>query len=438
MGKLISVTTPLRPTADQARHLQNLTAEARHLHRWIRRWLRARAAGMHLNLGDALALAEAGAPLPQVADEARLRVPHAALRELQDLTFRDRPACWRHLPQGVAQGIATANSKRLAHHRDGSTARQMLPLLPLDEVPLDLAAQPLDAYHVTLAGLASPIVADLWRLPADLTMALLMQADDRTRSAHDRVAAIHERMLSGYPEALLTLYPHADALALQTLRVPTLTRDRARPHRADHVLLTEVTEPDGGVVPALRWSIRIPDAYYPAAHLDDTVGADVGVRNLVTLADRAQVWHVPRRAQVRHLPPPDPRSAPEILLHAQARRVVLDAARPELEAALHRTLGYRRAHIEALSYTNMREQGRVPWAPGAMQLSGAAAWGGWVQMLAPLTGTVVCEVDPAGTSTTCPDCGQPCERPEPYDMILCPVHGPHDADAAGARMIRLG
>ncbi|AFD26700.1 hypothetical protein DGo_CA2773 [Deinococcus gobiensis I-0] len=437
MGKLIPSPTPLRPTTDQAAHLTRLITEARSLHIWLRRYLRLRGAGIPLGLPEALRRVDAGAALPDVDDFQKMQMPNDALAELRGLTFAERPARWQHVPQSVALGIVAANTNRLKRHRSGESARYMFPLLRLDDVPLDAAVQPLDLHHVLLAGLPTPIVTDLWALPADLSTALMIEADDRARAVHARTAAVHERVRSGCPDALLELYPHAELLALQRDRTPTLTRDRERPHRADHVWLTEVTESSGEVVPALRWSIRVPDRHLPAASIDDTIGADVGLRNLVTLADRSQVWHVPRRAQVRSLPSTDPRSAAALLVDAQARRMILEAARPELEAALVRTLSYRRANIEALSYQGMRDHGRVPWAPGAMHLSGAAVWGTWVELLAPVTGTQVRRVNPAGTSTTCPHCGLLCVRPAPYDIVECPTHGAMDADEAGARMIRL-
>ena len=157
-----------------------------------------------------------------------------------------------------------------------------------------------------------------------------------------------------------------------------------------------------------------------------------------SLANTKTVWRYPRQAPVRHLPAPDPASAAQLLTHAQARRIVLESAQFHLETALSKVLTYKQAHIEALSYQGMKEHGRVPWAPEAVQLSGAAAWPTWVELLAPLTGTRVQRIDPAGTSTTCPVCGQPCERPEPYTTVICPTHGSLDADAVAARMIRRG
>jgi transposase len=43
-------------------------------------------------------------------------------------------------------------------------------------------------------------------------------------------------------------------------------------------------------------------------------------------------------------------------------------------------------------------------------------------------------VNPAGTSITCHLCAARCTRPR-QDTVICPVHGPMDADVNGARNI---
>jgi putative transposase len=65
---------------------------------------------------------------------------------------------------------------------------------------------------------------------------------------------------------------------------------------------------------------------------------------------------------------------------------------------------------------------------------------GWAQFTSILTGKAeeagrrVVFVDPAGTSIGCHQCGRRCERPR-QDTVICPVHGPMDADVNGARNI---
>jgi len=65
---------------------------------------------------------------------------------------------------------------------------------------------------------------------------------------------------------------------------------------------------------------------------------------------------------------------------------------------------------------------------------------GWAQFTSILTGKAaeagrqVILVNPAGTSITCYRCGRRCERPQ-QKTVICPVHGPVDADVNGARNI---
>ncbi len=65
---------------------------------------------------------------------------------------------------------------------------------------------------------------------------------------------------------------------------------------------------------------------------------------------------------------------------------------------------------------------------------------GWAQFIGILTGKAaeagrrVVLVNPAGTSIGCHRCGRRCERPQ-QKTVICPVHGPVDADVNGARNI---
>jgi putative transposase len=65
---------------------------------------------------------------------------------------------------------------------------------------------------------------------------------------------------------------------------------------------------------------------------------------------------------------------------------------------------------------------------------------GWAQFASILTGKAeeagrhVVFVNPVGTSTRCHRCGHQCTRPR-QDSVICPVHGPMDADLNAARNI---
>ena len=65
---------------------------------------------------------------------------------------------------------------------------------------------------------------------------------------------------------------------------------------------------------------------------------------------------------------------------------------------------------------------------------------GWAQFTSILVGKAeeagrrVILVNPAGTSIGCHQCGRRCARPR-QDTVICPAHGPMDADVNGARNV---
>jgi putative transposase len=68
-----------------------------------------------------------------------------------------------------------------------------------------------------------------------------------------------------------------------------------------------------------------------------------------------------------------------------------------------------------------------------------AGWGQFASILAGKAeeaGRRIVLVDPRNTSKTCHQCGARCTRPR-QDTVICPVHGPMDADVNGARNIAL-
>jgi putative transposase len=108
--------------------------------------------------------------------------------------------------------------------------------------------------------------------------------------------------------------------------------------------------------------------------------------------------------------------------------------------------------VERLRVANMTRRPRPkpdPAQPGASLPNGAAAKAGlnrsvldagWAQFTKILAGKAeeagrrVIWVNPAGTSIGCHRCGARCVRPR-QDTVICPVHGPMDADVNGARNV---
>jgi len=108
--------------------------------------------------------------------------------------------------------------------------------------------------------------------------------------------------------------------------------------------------------------------------------------------------------------------------------------------------------VEQLRVANMTRRPKPkpdPAMAGEYLPNGAAAKAGlnkiildagWTQFTRILAGKAeeagrrVIWVNPAGTSTGCHLCGRRCTRPQ-QDTVICPVHGPMDADVNGARNI---
>ena len=108
--------------------------------------------------------------------------------------------------------------------------------------------------------------------------------------------------------------------------------------------------------------------------------------------------------------------------------------------------------VERLRVANMTRRPKPrpdPGQPGGYLPNGAAAKAGlnkvildagWAQFIQILAGKAeeagrrVIWVNPAGTSIGCHQCGHRCTRPR-QDTVICPRHGPMDADVNGARNI---
>lgn len=194
------------------------------------------------------------------------------------------------------------------------------------------------------------------------------------------------------------------------------------------------------------------------------VGVDMGVARFLTTSDGEVV--------------PNPKflaASAEVIADLQARK---DRARPgsgnrkrlrHKLAREWRKVGNRRRDfhhntaralvgscdavaLERLRTANMTRLPRPrpdPARPGAYLPNGAAAKAGlnqavldagWAQFTTIIVGKAeeagrrVILVNPAGTSITCHRCGARCTRPR-QDTVICPVHGPIDADLNGARNV---
>ena len=237
------------------------------------------------------------------------------------------------------------------------------------------------------------------------------------------------------------------------------------------VLKVMMHRPQLGVVKTLtlkregrQWFVVLSFDDVPARPLPVTgedVGVDVGVARFVTLSD-GQIVENPRFT----------RNAAVELAEAQqtvARRVKgsqnQKRARRKVAGIHHKTRrrrldfhhktalklveDYDVIVLEDLKITNMIKRAKPkpdPKAPGQYLPNGGAAktglnrsisdaaWGQFTSILeakAESAGRRVMFVNPAYTSITCHICGLKGERPQ-QDTVICPVHGPLDADLNGA------
>jgi putative transposase len=213
-----------------------------------------------------------------------------------------------------------------------------------------------------------------------------------------------------------------------------------------------------------RWFVVLSCDDVPARPLAPTgreIGLDVGVARFATTSDGEVI--------------PNPRftreSADELAAAQQAlarkKRGSSNRRRAKAKIAeFHRKIRNRRADFhhktaralvdecDVIALENLNTAGMTrrpkpkpdPDQPGSHLLNNAAAKSGlnksildtgWAQFTSILTAKVeetgrrVVFVNPAYTSIDCHRCGRRCTRPQ-QDTVVCPVHGPLDADRNGA------
>jgi putative transposase len=231
-------------------------------------------------------------------------------------------------------------------------------------------------------------------------------------------------------------------------------------HRAVQGMVKTVTLKREG----RRWYVVLSCDHVPACPLPATgreVGVDVGVARFATASDGEKI--------------PNPKytraSAAELAAAQQSfgRKQRGSANRRRAKAKVgevHRRIRDRRRDfhhktaralvnscdaigLENLSTAGMTKRPRPkpdPDEPGKFLPNGAAAKGGlnksildagWAQFASILAAKAeeaerrIVFVNPAGTSINCHRCGRRCTRPR-QDTVICPGHGPMDADLNGA------
>jgi putative transposase len=213
-----------------------------------------------------------------------------------------------------------------------------------------------------------------------------------------------------------------------------------------------------------RWYVVLSCDDVPASPLPATgrvIGLDVGVARFATTSDGEVI------SNPRFLRESEAELATAQQSLARKRRGSANRRRAkEKVAEVHRRIRNRRVDfhhktaralvescdviaVEKLNIAGMSKRARPvpdPEQPGAFLPNGAAAksglnkvildagWGQFAGILsakAEDAGRRVIPVDPRYTSITCHQCGARCTRPR-QATVICPEHGPMDADVNGA------
>ncbi|THF70957.1 hypothetical protein E7T06_05220 [Deinococcus sp. Arct2-2] len=369
------------------------------------------------------ALTQANGALTTVLHGTTLRAGAPALTrdEIAYLLTLVSPALEASLPPSVWPSVISQCCTRFQRRRDSSASEPSL--------PLDVQIQAIGEMHVHVTGQPDLVVADLWRLPLGLTEALVCTGNDHVRAVQHQGHTLRTADTAGSPAALTQLHD------LIRLHGPVIGRPpghtgvhRTQPHRAQFADLTCQIGVDGKEIWLLTCTVRVPPGWLPRAHRQDTVGVDVGVRALVTWADATDAGQLLRTT----LPVGDwrPQQPATLLSAAWVRRMQFERTQAGLDQVIRHLLTYRRVAIEQLAW-----RGLTAGIREAMTLNGVSSLGVWLTGLGRLTGTVVCAVNPAGTSVQCGQCGQRGVL-QANRVFRCQNCGDIDRDTNAARSIR--
>lgn len=360
--------------------------------------------------------------------EGVLVMPRLSQAEIEGLLLQVCPDLPGVLPPEVWRGVASL------------LLSQWRPLMgraaPVDElcrvtqglVPLDMAVHAVGAMTVHIEGEPEAIIADLWRLPAGLTGALLATGADRQREVQADLGRWRQADREGEPRALVRLHSLACRYGpMLHGGAPGLGVQREQPHRARHATLQRVRLPGGQDTWVIEWSIRVPPAWWPAANRADVVGVDVGIRAPLTWACGSEQGQLSRgllqtgdwRAGGTGSPVAD----------AVVRRAQFERLSGPLDDALRQILRYTHVAIERTEWGGLQ-----PGVREAMDLTGVTSVLAWLVRLGRLSGTRVLPIAPEGTSVHCASCGQ--EGRLSGSLFLCPQCPPADRDFNAARYMR--
>lgn len=323
------------------------------------------------------------------------------------------PPAWAALPDALIHGVVRAYATE--------------PGRPFTSVvELDAAIVVADEYHVHVIGHPDLIVCDVWRLPLALTQVLLAGGYADQQRLAQRVEEIMAADRRGERRALRKLQQLARDAGALMLRPLLAEPPDARGAQRIYATLRPHLSLDGTSAWAITWGLRVPAGWLPTAHRDDTVGVDLGVRNLVAWAsgsdaDQVGAPTLPTGHWQSRGGEPTPLEAAVIRRAQFGRR----------SAALDRTIR------EILTYWNIAIEG-THWGPlqgtpelESMSRSGVTDLAHWLSELSRITGSRVQLMSPWQGSHRCSRCGRAGSRSgRSFHCERCGHRGDADDNAA--------
>lgn len=344
---------------------------------------------------------------PDPDQEQRLTGWHAALIQVdqalcqpgtrisvEDALERYAPG----LPVDMRPALVRVFHKRIGHKGESSIG-----------IPFDALLSPAPPYLLHSPVLPGPVIADLWRLPLGLDVALSKAAAVTSAGLNAEVRRLHQADAAGDLRALKSLHDLIVRRGQQTTSSPSplsgvSSINRSLPHLGTHATVWRERLPDGEVGWWVRWTIRVQPDWLPAATNPDPVGVDVGVRRAITWADGHTSGHLcaSRHPGSGWRPSAPTASFDHRLADAHLRHAVFGRLARPLDQTLRHLLTYQTIALEATRWEDLvRKDLQGPAVVRAMTLTGVTALAPWIRALGRVTGSRVHSAPPEGSSITC-------------------------------------
>ena len=427
MAQLHLLHTPLHATAAASERLHQMARTVRAVRRAAVLVVHAHAQGIQLCRTELLRLSaqDANPAVLLTTTGARVRTRSATPLTERELTQQLRP-----LRDTLGwTGVLPVSTIDLVIHSTARDARQDFPALPAawgaetpPVIPYAGGVWPINLFQAQIHSLGELAVqaCDVYALPRPYLEALALRQDRYLAGENRRLQAAEERFWTGDQDAL------RDVIRIAGRHTPAELRSRRPP--------VDAQMPDGvpagtdsGVIRWIRtawgqerWEIghAFTSAQPRRPLIRDSIGVDVGARQLLTWSSSTLTGALPQTILQLPVPcDPRPHKGQSPTAHhaetgrARARYTVFRAFQAGYEQAVGLLLGHERVVLENINWRNFRGA-RFRFDEFALEAHLDVVLG-WLQQLAPVTGTEIVWVPPAETSSRCsrPGCGRESVRP---------------------------